>query len=312
METLETTANRYYKPSGAVPLVGTILMQLFGGVAALLLAALYALGTVYSPQMILNLIAVFVFGAGVGYAVNLGARIGKVRNPGFIMLLGTATGILAMYLAWVFYIYFFARRIAGLGFWIWSPEMIFTIMQGFAEEGIWSMKNWTPTGWVLWAFWIAEAVCVVLLSLAVAVANDTPYCDQCNIWTKKNKDVASFALAEPGPLKTQLEMEGYEILDALNGLPKDPADCLKATVHSCPNCEDTDYLTVSHSRIVVDGDGNQTTQETEIVKHLRIPRDLAEHLQALGTTPATPTPSEDAPAPEDDRTFERLLASGGR
>lgn len=299
---MELTADRYYKPSGAVPLVGTILMQLFGGVAAVLLAALYAWGTFYSPQMILNLVAVFIFGAGVGYGVNLGARIGKVRSPGFIMLLGTATGILSLYLAWVFYIYFFFRDLGLPGIWVWNPSMIFNVMQGFAETGIWSMKDWTPTGWVLWAFWIAEAVCVVLLSLVVAAANDTPYCDQCNIWTKKQKDVASFALAEPGPLKTQLEAEGYEVLDDLHNLPKDPADCLQATIHSCPQCEDTDYLTICHSRLVVDGDGNQSTQETEIVKHLRIPRELAEHLQSLGTA-APPAPTEDAPAPEEDMQF---------
>ena len=299
---METTADRYYKPSGAVPLVGTILMQLFGAIAAAVLGALYALGNFYSPSVWLTGFGVLIFGAGVGFAVNLGARIGKVRNPGFIMLLGTATGILALYLAWVFYIYLFWRKIGFDGLWLWNPADIFSMMGIFGEEGIWSMKSWTPKGWVLYSFWIAEALIVVLLSLAVAVANDTPYCDRCNIWTKKQKDVASFALADPGPLKTQLEMEGYEILDALNGLPVDPANCLKATVHSCPQCEDTDYLTICHSRIVVDGDGNQTTQETELVKHLRIPRDLAEHLQDLGTAPP-PAQPDVAPAPDEDMEF---------
>jgi hypothetical protein len=298
---METTADRYYKPSGAVPLAGTILMQLFGAIGAAVLGLLYALANLYSPFVLLTLFAVFLFGAGVGFAVNLGARIGKVRNPGFIMLLGTATGILAIYLAWVFYIYFFWRRQGG-EFWAWSPGAIYEEMKVFAEHGLWSMKNWTPKGWVLWAFWIAEAVVVVLLSLAISVANDAPYCDQCNVWTKKHKDVASFALADPGPLKTQLEMEGYEILDALHKLPFDPADCLKATIHSCPQCEETDYLTICHSRLVVDKEGNQTTQETEIVKQLRIDRDLVHHLQDLGTEPP-PAAKEDGPAPEDEMQF---------
>ena len=304
METLETTADRYYKPSGAVPLVGTILMQLFGAAAAAGLGALHALGNCYIPNAWLKGFAVLAFGAGVGFAVNLGARIGKVRSPGFIMLLGLATGIIAMYFAWVFYIYFLWRKSGIEGMWIWNPSLVLEMIQFFAEDGVWSFRDWTPTGWTLYGFWIAEALIVILLALVVAVANDTPYCDQCNVWTKKNKDVATFALAEPGPLKTQLEMEGYEVLDALNKLPHDPADCLKATLHSCPRCEDTDFLTICHSRKTVDGNGNETTQETEIVKHLRIPRDLAEHLQGLGTGPAPiAAATEDSPAPEDDMTF---------
>jgi hypothetical protein len=299
---METTADRYYKPSGAVPLVGTILMQLFGGLGAVVLAALYALANFYSPFVILTFFAVFIFGAGVGYAVNLGARIGKVRNPGFTMLLGLATGILAMYLAWVFYIYLTPDKNGFRGTWAWHPGEILAKMREYAQTGLWSMNNWMPKGWVLWAFWIAEAVFVVLLSLGVSVANDAPYCDHCNVWTKKHKDVASFALADPGPLKAQLEAEGYEILDALHKLPTDPADCLKATIHSCPRCEHTDYLTICHSRLVVDSEGTQTTQETELVKQLRIDRDLAEHLHELGT--ASPAgPSVDDPDPEDEMQF---------
>lgn len=299
---METTVDRYYKPSGAVPLVGTILMQLFGALGAAVLGLIYALVNVYNPLVILTLFAVFIFGAGVGYAVNLGARIGKVRNPGFIMLLGTATGILALYFVWVFYIYLFWRREVGVGPLFWSPSDIFDQMQLLAQIGPWSIKSWTPTGWVLYSFWIAEAITVVLLSLGVSVANDAPYCDQCNVWTKKQKDVASFALADPGPLKTQLELEGYEILDDLHKLPTDPADCLKATIHSCPRCEDADYLTICHSRLTVDGDGNKSTQETEIVKNLRIHRELAEHLQGLGTA-SPPVVVDDAPEPDADMEF---------
>jgi hypothetical protein len=282
---METTLDRYYKPSGAVPFAGTILMQLFGAAAACVLGGLYAAANYYSPSVLLTGFAVLVFGAGVGFAVNLGARLGKVRNPGFILLLGTATGILAWYLAWVFYISLYFHKLAQMGVWLWNPVDIFHMMGVFAEEGIWSWKSWTPTGWVLYGFWAAEALCVVLLALVVSVANDTPYCDPCNSWTKPEKDVAHFALADPAQLKSDLEEERYEVLDKLHAQGADPADCLKAVLHTCPQCEDSDYLTINHARLVVDGDGNETTQETEVVKHLRISRDMVEHLRDLGTAP---------------------------
>jgi hypothetical protein len=298
---METLADRYYKPSGAVPLFGTILMQLFGAAAALLLGGLYAAANYYSPSVWLTGLAVLVFGAGVGFAVHLGAKIGKVRNPGFILLLGSATGLFAIYFAWVFYIFLFWKQQLGLPIWVWNPVQIYHNMALFAEEGIWAMESWTPKGWVLYAFWAAEALCVVLLAVAVSVANDTPYCDYCNAWTKKEKDVASFALADPLQLKGELEEERYEVLDTLHAQPADPGDCLKALIHACPQCEDSDYLTINHAQIVTDSDGNETTKETEVVKHLRIPRDLSEHLRDLGHAP--PVLEEPQPAPEDEVTL---------
>ena len=279
---MESYADRYYKPSGAVPLLGTILMQVFGTAAAFLLGGIYAAANYYSPHFILTGLAVLVFGAGVGFAINLGARIGKVRNPGFVMLLGTATGLLAVYFSWVFYIFLYWRNF-GVPFavWAWDPVVIYHNLQEFADLGIWQMESWTPTGWVLYAFWAIEAAVVVLLSLAVSVANDAPYCDHCNAWTTKDKDVASFALTDEEQLKNDLQEDRYEVLDALAGQPKDPRDCLKAVIHSCPNCEDSDYLTINHTRIVT-SDDSETTHETAVVKYLHISRDLADHLRDLG------------------------------
>lgn len=293
---MESNALRYYQPSGAVPLVGTILMQLFGAVSALVLGFAYGAANHYSPSVWLTFFAVLFYGAGVGFAVNLGARIGKVRSSGFILLLGTATGILAVYFAWVFYIYFLSQ----MRFMIWNPLLIFENMQLFAAKGLWSLKSWTPTGFWLWAFWAAEAAMIVLLSLAVSLANDTPFCDACNVWTTKTDNVASFPLTDPLQLKEDLEAERYEVLDKLRKGRVDPHNRLKAILHTCPNCEDADYLTISHVQVVTDKDGNETTNDNEIVKHLHISRDMSEHMQELGL----PTSSdEDTSRPEEEMTF---------
>jgi hypothetical protein len=159
---MESETSRYYQASGKVPLVGTVLMQLFGAVAALILGGLYAAANYYVPSVLLTFFAVLIFGAGVGFAVNIGAKIGKVRNAGFVMLLGTATGILAMYVAWVFYIYFWFQRIV----FIFDPSAIFAFMKLLGNTGNWTLFSWTPMGWALYAFWIAEAGIVILLSLA--------------------------------------------------------------------------------------------------------------------------------------------------
>ncbi len=299
---MESNPARYYRPSGAVPVVGTIMMQLFGAAAAFMLGGLYAAADLYSPSVWLTGFAVFFFGAGVGFAVRVGAKIGKVRNHGFVLLLGLVIGLLAVYVAWVIYIHLFFRRLNVPGIWAWSPGQILVIMKTFAANGIWSMKSWTPTGWALYAFWIAEALCVVLLSVAVAASDETPYCDYCGVWTKKQKDVASFALADPEHLKTELEEERYELLDKLHSQPAHPKNCLKASIHCCPRCEDSDFLTVSHSVVTVDGDGKESTNETALVKQLRVPRDVAEHLVELGQLPNVPL-EDSASAPEDEMTI---------
>ena len=295
---MDSEMSRYYQASGKVPFVGTVLMQLFGAVAAAVLGGLYALANWYSPRAFLTIFAVLIFGAGVGFAVNIGAKIGKVRNAGFVMLLGTATGILAVYFAWVVYIHLAFRNMGFQDLWIWRPDFIFKTMQLFAENA-----TGTFTGWLLWACWVMEAGIVILLSLAISVANDTPFCDYCNAWTKKADDVASFPLTDPAALQGELEAERYEVLDELrkSGRP-DPSNRLKAVIHSCPNCEDSDYLTISHATVVVDSDGNEETNDTELVKYLRIPRDVTEHLHEMGA-PVSYDEDEETPKPEDEILF---------
>lgn len=294
---MESNPSRYYQASGAVPFVGTVLMQLFGAVAAAVLGLAYAAANVYSPRAFLTFFALLVFGAGVGFAVNIGAKIGKVRSSGFIMLLGTATGILAVYFAWVFFVFLAFRRAPGAPeLWLWRPDHLWKMMQFIAENA-----TGTFSGWMLWARWAVEAGIVIVLSLVISVADDTPFCDYCNAWTKKEDDVASFPLADPNPLKDELEAENYEILDTLKKERFDPANRLKAILHTCPNCEDSDYLTISHAEIVVDGDGNEQTKETELVKQIRIPRDLTIHLRELGEPVSFD--DDEAPKPEDEMEF---------
>lgn len=293
---MEPNANRYYQSSGAVPLMGTALMQLFGAVSALVLGFAYAAANYYSPSVWLTFFAVLFYGGGVGFAVKFGAQLGKVRNTGFVLLLGTATGILAVYFAWVFYIYFLSEMTVML----WSPLLIFENMQSFAEKGLWSFKSWTPTGFWLWAFWMAEAAMIVLLSLAISISNDTPFCDPCNCWTKKADDVARFPLTDPQQLKEDLEAERYEVLETLHQGRVKPNDCLKAIIHSCPQCEESDYLTISHVEVVVDKDGDETTNENEIVTNLWISRELTDHIQELGES-TNDEPS--ASLPEDEVEF---------
>ncbi|MCA9070535.1 MAG: hypothetical protein KDA84_16500, partial [Planctomycetaceae bacterium] len=197
---MEPNSIRYYQPSGAVPFAGTILMQLFGAISALVFGVIYAAVDKFVPFVFLTFFAVLFYGAGVGFAVSLGAKIGKVRNTGFVLLLGTATGVLAVYFAWVFYIYFDSK----MNDLIWNPLEIFEHMRLFSNIGLWSIGSWTPTGFWLWSVWIFEAVFIVLLSLAISISNDTPFCDDCNCWTQKTDDVASFPLTDPEQLTQDL------------------------------------------------------------------------------------------------------------
>ncbi len=293
---LDSMPSRYYAPGGAVPMLGTLMMQVLGLISAFVLAVIYAAVSHYNPYIFLNFIAMGIFGAGVGFTVYFGAKIGKVRNPMFIGVIGLVIGLAAMYFAWVYYLYFSILPIV-----IWDPRWIFEGMKAISEQGLWELFSWRPTGWALYGLWSIEALVVVLICLGAAASNTTPFCEYCNLWTKKKDDAASLGLTDFGVLTQELEAERYEVLDQLAKQPMIPTNCIKLAVHSCPNCEDSDYLDVIHSHLEVDSDGNKTTEEDVMIQNLRIPRELVEHFETFKyRAPALEQNLDDELNDEDD------------
>ena len=274
---MEFASDRYYNNTGRVPFGGVILIQLFAVIAGAIGGLIYGALTFYNPFIYINFLATFGFGLLMGVAVQMGATVGKVRSRFFTALLGFAAGVLGMYFAWVFYLWCLFER----EFFLWNPTELYNALVFFSQMGIWEMKGWTPTGWTLIGFWLVEAAIVIGTSTVAALSNDAPFCDDCNEWTDSAISPARMPHTDIEQLRSDLENENYAVIEELQNQPAPNTDYLQASVHSCPNCEDSNYLTVSHVTITTDSDGDLQTNSKDLIKHLWIPFPLAEHLKTV-------------------------------
>jgi hypothetical protein len=276
--------DRYYRSSGRVPFGAILLMQLAGGLTAALCAAIYAAIEWWNPFIYLTFLATFVFGFATGYAVNAAARIGKVRSRMFTGLIGTAAGILGVYLTWVFYSYCLFRFGLKVELMLWNPLDLWDLMRQIMENPVWEMRGFKPEGWMLAVLWLLEAGIIIGTSAMAALADDKPFCDPCDTWTDSTVSGAIMPVTDPEALRRDLEAEKYGVLDDLMAEPASPTNFYQAMIHSCPRCEESNFLTVSHVTITTDSEGNPQSKAEPVVKYLRIPFALAEHLKTAEGT----------------------------
>lgn len=285
---MNEVADRYYRATGAVPFVGTMLMLGIGLVAAVVLSFVYALIDHYNPFVYFTALATFGLGVGCGWAVKYGARLGKVRNTFFCSLVGAVIGLTAAYFSWVWYL---VAIFDFQGFTL-DPLMILAVMQGIAAAGAWSIFGVTPTGWGLYSIWMLEAGIIVYFATRRAGDFANPYCEYCGLWTKDRTLDWSLKTTDAAVLRRELEEERYEALDALRGQAADPGDCLRIRLDACPHCQDSNYVTLSRVVTTVNSKGNVETTSTDVVRYLRIDTELWDEL-SNATAPQTSDAGDD-------------------
>ena len=286
---------RYYRDSGAVPLFGTVLMMGCGIVAATVLSFIYAFVAYWNPLVYITVVATGLFGLGVGIAVNAGATLGKVQNPLYARLVGVVMGLLSVYLCWAFYLWAAQKGDVELclRLGIQAPELSFDpmrmyeVIQWIADNGLWSMFGGTPKGWGLYSLWAIEAAVIFLATVVIAGGNESPFCEPCNAWTDDAENLLQLENTNYEDLRLDLEEERYERLDELHTGQHNPKDCLRVTLHTCPKCDESNFMTIKHVEVTVDSDGDEQEDETDIVNRLIIPAELVTHLQTAAGTKKT-------------------------
>lgn len=309
---MSSLGERYYRDSGAVPFAGTLLMMGCGVVAAGVLSIVYGFLDYYNPLIYVTGIGTVVLGIGTGGAITFGSTLGKVRNRMYARIVGVVVGCLTVYLAWVWYLWAaqmdlrelheaIGLRQAELSF---DPSRMLELIKLIADNGLWSIFGANPTGLVLYALWLVEAGLILGFTVMVAAGNDSPFCEPCNEWTDDDENVVVLQNTGHAELVRDLEDEQYEVLDRLRTEALDPNDCLLVTLHTCPNCDESNYLSITHVLTTVNKKDEEEKAETEVIKNLWIPADLVELLKtAVPTdeaTSETPVDSEDGNEPLEE------------
>lgn len=314
---MDTFGDRYYRDSGAVPFGGTLLMLVCGIVTAVVLACVYAFLSYHNPFVYISFLGTAFFGLVTGGAVTFGSVLGKVRNPFFTRLVGLFVAAVALYCCWAFYLWALLLDNSNLAMALglqnaqlsFDPARMASLIQLINKNGLWSMFGGTPTGLVLYALWAVEAIIIVGAIILVAGGSDAPFCESCNDWTDETADLLALEKTDFAELRNDLEAESYSKLNELNTGEHDPADCLCLTLHTCPKCEEANYLTIKHTKITIDKEGDEQKEETDVVNRLAIPVELVERLQTAAednlVSSATETDNQTVETDDPDADDER-------
>lgn len=294
---MSSQPDRYYRNSGAVPFKGTLLMLVAGTLTAAVLSFIYALVDHYNPFIYVTFLATLVLGGGIGGAVYGAARSGAVRSRPFVMLVAFTMGLLGTYLAWVWFVWILARWDTQAI--VLDPLGMLHIMSVLGENGVWTIRGNTPTGFVLYAVWLVEAVAIVGCATMCAAAEFVPYCEACGRWTESLGEPFVLTSADRDRLRTDLEDERYAVLDERLTPDINPADCVHVTVHRCPNCTESNYLSASHITVTQSKD-NTEVKTNDFVKHLCVPEAVVAQVEQLIARVNADAETPDAPPETDD------------
>lgn len=274
---MSSQADRYYRPSGKIPFVGTAAMLLVGTLVALLVSFIYALISRYNPLIYIQFFVTLGFGIIMGVSVNMIGHMCKVRNRFFMTLIAMVIGCLGLYFAWVWYIFMVMDWNRGVL--IFKPAVTIEFMKLFGQIGLWEMKGAKPTGWGLYTFWILEALIVLWMCYTAGSTMETPFCEDCNCWTEK-KGAVSLAATEIGTLAEALEEEEYDVISKLATAEISPSDHLVAQCWACPNCQESGYLNVSTVKIVQGKEGPETKTDV-VIPQIAVPHSVIEEVDEL-------------------------------
>lgn len=255
---------KLYQHSGKIGF--SPLLLIFAGIPLIiLLSIIYSYLVLYIPisgYITILLLAGFAF--GITMIVSRLAGIGKCRSAIAITIFGALAGFVALYFAWVSFLYaLFARfapaeevTVAQL---ILNPFMLYNAVMFVNENGWFSIKGATPTNIVLWIFWAIEAVVIVgapALFAASSMKNEM-FCESCNKW-------CGATATRFRSLPAAIEAGGVKGVDsvalaALPELPQKSVPCIQEELLKCPACAKTQGL--RFSRITYKADKNNKLHE---------------------------------------------------
>ena len=265
---------RFYQPSGTIPITGMVLVPLLGIPVAVLLAGVYGALEAINPFIYISFLGTLGVGFGVGITVNFLSYMTAVRNSVFTLLNGLALGVLAIYVSWVFSIWAYSE----FELMMWSPVELMAAIEFGSENGLWSIFGYTPTGWVIYLVWLIEAGIIVLLAASSTSGNLDPYCEDCGCWAEGHQGVWILPASAAETLSDQLVTEQYNVLFDYQDELAESDDHLVVDLHCCLQCDGSNFLAVRHLTTTYDDDGDPDVNDETIVEPLRVPLELVAEL----------------------------------
>jgi hypothetical protein len=255
-----------YSHSGGVPVVGGVATVLAGVVAAVLGGFVYGYAFYYIPIIFLNILVTLAFAAGIGMAVAVAARAGKVRNNLFVGTIGLLATFLGMYVYWGAYCWALLG-IGEVGLFAFTPMGLIAFGQELFENGSWGLRDGDPIkGWFLVAMWVAETGMILFVSMMCALLDaKRPFCEACREWTEIERGVARLAASGNEPQWAQVLAGDLPALAAFPPADSTSMQFVRLDVARCPRCEQSRFLSITAVQIIIDKKGKTSEKERTLV-----------------------------------------------
>ena len=272
----------YYRHSGRFSAARLAVAVPIGIVAASALAFAYAYLFAYLP--IVGYVS-FLIAAGFGLLLGLGCGLllqaAHVRNMAVAVVVTFLVTVAGYYTSWIVWVHAIAGRadvdlpIAELAK---SPRALWAVIVAINENGVMTIKGWTPNGMILWIFWLIEIVLIFGPALYVGYSSvhGATYCESCNKWCK---ELAPLDLGEADLDELAPRVEAGD-LNALKSLPARTPDAHVWTRVELKRCECHKTSTLSLSKVWLKAnDKGETSEETgTVIDRLLVDRGVVEQV----------------------------------
>lgn len=291
-----SAAGPYYKPSGEVTLAGLAAGVGGGLVVAVALGFAYAYLISYIPIVYLNILCV------IGYALVLGAasaalvRWGKMRNPAVGMFIAMFVTLVSYYVSWAVWLSITVSNDEfGISPWTLArnPLGLWEVLQLVNEKGAWSIgrnygsskSNNAVSGVLLWVFWAAEALTVIIGSALTAWGGLTsdPFCESCQVWCDEEQNLVSIQPAGSDELRRRFEAKDFQYLKLVGSKHENDAEWCRLDLHRCPGCGRTNTLSLKREQLQIDRKGKRSVTSKDIFHGLLLTESEVHQLRQVSS-----------------------------
>lgn len=277
---------------------------LFGGAAALLGGIAYQLLIHWIPFIYVNILLTLGFGALLGLLTGLGLRRGQLRNNIVAAALCTVVGAGAVGCTHLVAYENFLRNAAsetGEPTSVLREQLSMEQFMALRAKGGWKVGRSSSgrsamTGGFVYFVWGVESLILIGFAIFVGVSLvSDPYCEGCKEWTTEHK-LPDRTGASVGLIKADADAGR---LGSIVARKDEGRDIVAYTVHSCPRCPDTSYLTVEKVTFKEKNKGQIERSTDAIVRRAALTPELRKQALEGGSAAASETPPvpPDVPAP---------------
>ncbi|HMG35825.1 MAG TPA: hypothetical protein VKM94_17960 [Blastocatellia bacterium] len=242
-------AGSYYRHSGRFPTGGLVVAIAGGGAVGAFLALIYAYFDALDPFIYFNMMASVILGAASGWFTGLLLARQRVRNNLIAAFAGGLVGLIALYVAWAAWPDAVLGDRSGMNMkflhLLTSPAALLQSVGWINKNGAWRIGYSVQTGFVLWVAWVGEAVIVIGFSMYVAriFVRDRVFCEACQHWCEKEKNVLEAHGWGTEELSSRLEAKDFDYLATLGPRTRNDVEWIRLDLDRCKNCGETTTLT---------------------------------------------------------------------